>query len=249
MSHYYTAEEAAKILKLSEAELRTCLRAALFPFPAKHRPLQFTFQDVLLLKTTKALCDAKIPLARIRRVLESLKRQLPEEQQLCTLKIYADGRRVVVWDGTAQWQPDSGQFLLNFESQDLARSRPVRAFRTRRPIPGRTAHQWLHLGIELEQESPAEARQAYREALLIDPTLLEARINLGFLYQRDGELDHAEECYRAAIRYAPDEILGYFTLARLLEEKGNRTDAIRIYLEILKRRPCDAEAHFHIAKL
>jgi hypothetical protein len=91
--------------------LRGCLRAALFAAPSKRRPQRFTFQDLLILQTAKRLSDAKIPIPRIRRILTSLKRQLPNDGSLSTLKIYADGQRVVVWDGEARWQPDSGQFL------------------------------------------------------------------------------------------------------------------------------------------
>ncbi|MCL6641634.1 MAG: hypothetical protein K6T92_09725, partial [Candidatus Rokubacteria bacterium] len=38
-----------------------------------------------------------------------------------TLVANPDGRRVVAWDGTARWQPDSGQFLLHFDADEVAR--------------------------------------------------------------------------------------------------------------------------------
>jgi tetratricopeptide (TPR) repeat protein len=242
----YTSNEVTRILNLSDSELRRCLRAALFPPLTKRRPLRFSFQDLLLLKTTKGLCEAKIPVSRIRRILDSLKRQLPEDQQLSNVKIYADGHRVVVWDGTARWQPDSGQFLFNFEPETKARVQPVRP---QHAVPTRTAEQWVTLAMELEDHSPEEARHAYREALRLDPGLVDAHINLGFLYHADCDLTHAEACYRAAIRYAPREVLGHFNLAVVLEEKGDRVGAIEQYQDVLRLQPAFAEAHYNLGTL
>jgi hypothetical protein len=35
--------------------------------------------------------------------------------------VYADGSRVVAWDGASRWQPESGQFLFNFEADKVVR--------------------------------------------------------------------------------------------------------------------------------
>jgi tetratricopeptide (TPR) repeat protein len=210
MSTTYTSDEVARILKVSETQFRGCLRAALFPPPSKRRPQRYTFQDLLLLQTAKRLCDAKIPVARIRRILSSLKRQLPENSSLSTLKIYADGHRVVVWDGEARWQPDSGQFLFNFEPA-LPEREPVRALK--QPLhhgvksSSRSAEQWVVAAMELERDSPEEARRAYQEALRLEPAMVDAHINLGLLFHKDGQLQEAERCYRKAIEHAPQEVL------------------------------------------
>ena len=60
-----------------------------------------------------------VSMQQIRKVLNSLQRQLGEGEVLSSLKIYASGKRVVVWGGRSRWQPDSGQFLLNFETTCL----------------------------------------------------------------------------------------------------------------------------------
>jgi tetratricopeptide (TPR) repeat protein len=246
----YTGEEVARILNVNQATLRSYLRATLFPSPGRKRVLRYTFQDLLLLKTAKRLCEAEIPVGRIRRILQSLKRQLPPDQQLCNVRIYADGRRVVVWDGNARWQPDSGQFLFDFDSEEVTTGKAVRAMPGKRSYaPARTARQWFELGLELERHSPEEARQAYREAVRIDPALVDAHINLGLLHHSNAELDLAEQCYRAAIEQAPDEVLGHFNLAVILEEKGDRAGAIVAYRDVLKRQPQFAEAHYHLAAL
>ena len=252
MSTTYTSQEVARILKVSETELRSCLRAALFPALSKRRPRRFTFQDLLLLQTAKRLCDAKIPVARIRRLLHSVTRQLPDDQSLSNLKIYADGRRVVVWDGQARWQPDSGQFLFNFEpvtpERQPARLIPKAAKRSGESSR-RTAEQWMVLAMELESESLEEARGAYHEALRLEPNLIDAQINLGLLYHRDGLLQEAEQCYRGAIEHAPQEVLGHFNLAVVLTDKGNRKQAIEAYETVVKLLPSFAEAHCNLGTL
>jgi tetratricopeptide (TPR) repeat protein len=252
MSTTYTSQEVARILKVSEKELRACLRAALFPAPTTHRPQRFTFQDLLLLQTAKRLYDAKIPVARIRRLLQSLKRQLPDAQSLSNLKIYADGRRIVVWDGQARWQPDSGQFLFDFEPVTPDRE-PVRVItktvKRSSESSRRTAEQWMVLAMELEAESPDEARRAYLEALRLQPDMVDAHIHLGLLYHRDGQLRDAERSYRKAVEYAPDEALGHFNLAVVLTDQGNPREAIAAYERVVTLLPSFAEAHCNLGTL
>jgi tetratricopeptide (TPR) repeat protein len=252
MNMTYTSQEVARILKVSDAQFRGCLRAALFPSLTKRRPQRFTFQDLLLLQTAKRLCDAKIPIARVRRILGSLKRQLPDDRALSKLKIYADGRRVVVWDGEARWQPDSGQFLINFEPT-LPDAPSVRVLkpRVKRPVhaSSRSADQWFVAAMELEADSPEEARRAYQEALRLEPGLVEAHINLGLLFHRDGQLRDAERCYRKAIQYAPQEVLGHFNLAVVLADAGNRRGAINAYERVVALTPSFAEAHCNLGAL
>src|SRR5437867_1083716 len=113
---HFEIREAARILDLPEERIRSCVRAGfLTPGRGPGRKYQFTFQDLLLLKTTKGLIDSGVPARRVARLLSSLRSQLSEDMHLSGLTIYADGRRVVVGDGTARWEPDSGQFLFNFD--------------------------------------------------------------------------------------------------------------------------------------
>ena len=203
MTHF-TTRDATKILDLPEQQIRSCVRAGfLSPIRGPGRRFQFTFQDLLLLKTTKGLLDSRVPLKRIRRMLASLKRQLPDDQHLTSLTIYADGSRIVAWDGAARWQPDSGQFLFNFEVQAVAKQVALPLPPATAPTPALTAKEWFHLAAELEGSSPEEAQGAYHQALELDPTLSDAHVNLGCLYQAAKKPVQAEAHYRAAIEHAP----------------------------------------------
>lgn len=94
----------------------------------------------------------------------------------------------MVWDGQARWQPDSGQFLFNFEPVTPER-KPVRLITkaAKRSVesPTLTAEQWLVRAMELDAESPDEAKWAYLEALRLQPDLVDAHIQLGLLHHRE----------------------------------------------------------------
>ena len=254
MTHFST-REVAKIAILPDARIRSCVRAGvLAPRRGRGGQLEWSFQDLLLLKTTKGLLDARVSLPRIRRMMASLKRQLPDDQALSSLTIYADGRRVVAWDGTARWQPDSGQFLFNFDAQAIASavSPPERLPAPPAAIaapPSRTAEEWFNLGCELDAASPEEARHAYEQAIELDPVLADAHVNLGRLYHVAGQPDQAEAHYRAALQQAPDDPVAPFNLGALLEETGRVDDAIHAYRAALAANPAFADAHHNLGLL
>lgn len=246
----FTTRDAAKILDLPEQRIRSCVRGGfLSPIRGPGRQFQFTFQDLLLLKTTKGFLESRVPLKRIRRMLASLKRQLPDDQHLSSLTIYADGSRIVAWDGNARWQPDSGQFLFNFDVQAVA-ERVVLPLPPAAPSgPALTAEQWLNLAAELEATSREEACQAYHQALELDPNLSDAHVNLGRLYHEAKKPVQAEAHYRAAIERAPGDPIPHFNLAVLLDDLGRPDEAIPAYLQAIAHDPDLADAHYNLGLL
>jgi DNA-binding transcriptional MerR regulator len=118
----YSTREVASLLGLSPAQIRSCVRAGFVaPQPGARGELLFSFQDLVLLRTAKALLAARIPRRRIRIALENLHAQLPQGQPLTAVRISAQGHHVVARDGGDAWHPESGQTLLDFEVADLVR--------------------------------------------------------------------------------------------------------------------------------
>jgi DNA-binding transcriptional MerR regulator len=110
-AHFDTAQ-VARIVGVTPRRVRQCVDAGLLEPPRDPRGrLRFGFVDLVLLRTMRGLMAKGVPVTQIGRVLRSLRRQIGE-RALTELTIYADGRRVVAWDGRSRWQPDSGQFLL-----------------------------------------------------------------------------------------------------------------------------------------
>src|SRR6266705_4369459 len=130
----YNSRDVARLLGLTVAQVRAFARDGfLTPPPRPPRPgrgarrkLQFSFQDLVILRTAKALVAARIPTRRIRHALKQLRHQLPRGRSLAELRITAEGDRIVVSDGYTAWNPESGQTHLDFAVSDLAtRAAPI----------------------------------------------------------------------------------------------------------------------------
>ena len=249
MTGEYSEADLRRILRLDGSQLRACLRAALLPAPRRESACAYSFQNLVVLRTAKGLTEAGVSVARIRKVIECLERQLGEEASISSLKIYASGKRVVVWDGASRWQPDSGQFLLNFETAQIVPPRPL----VPRPDPGLSdrgaAQRWFHRAVALEADSPEEARRAYEEAVRLHPALTDAHINLGLLHHNLGNLPDAERCYRRALEFDPKLPLAHFNLGVVLEDRQKKSAAVSAYQEALKHAPDFLEAHCNLAQL
>ena len=247
----FTTREAARIIGLPETRLRSWIRSGLIsPRRGGGRRLTFSFQDLVVLRASKGLIDEQVPTLKVRRMLHALRRQLPPEKELTGLSLYVDGDQLVVWDGTARWQPDSGQFMLNFEPASLlgrTGRRPAMA------LPRRglrlTASQWYDLAAELEATSPEEAQAAYRQALALDPTLGAAHVNLGQLAHARSDFREAETHYREALCLDADDALAAFNLGVVLEDTSRLAEADRSYRRALSADPEFADAHYNLALL
>jgi len=246
---FFTTGEVAKILNVSGDRVRRFVRAGFLAPSRQKRQLQFTFQDLLILKSAKALLDSRVAPKKISRMLAALRRRLPENEHLSKIKIYADGRRVVVWDGKTRWQPDSGQFVFNFDAASVLRKlKSVTPARARRNVE-RRAEEWFELAVETEATSVADAMRAYRRALELDPTMADAHLNLGKLCHELKQWEEAEAHYRAAAEHATSDATAYFNLGVLMEDLKRFSEAVRHYSEAIKRDPSFADAHYNLGLL
>ncbi len=177
-------------------------------------------------------------------MLSSLKRSLPDEASITQLKIYADGRRIVVWDGKARYQPDSGQFLFDFDPRAVLRA--VNLSSRKAAKSNRVARDWFVRGCELEEKFPEKAMDAYAKALELDPTRSDAHINLGRLCQNAGLLKQSEEHYRAAADIKPDDPTPHFNLGVLFEDLRRPSQAARAYAAAIERDATHADAHYNL---
>jgi tetratricopeptide (TPR) repeat protein len=241
----FSTNEVASILALPRSRVRSFVRAGfIVPERNQKKTLQFSFRDLLFLKTAKGLLDAKVPVKKVIRVLSSLKKHVPKEESLTRFKIYADGRRIVVRDGTVKYQPETGQFLFDFDPQIVLRAAEVTARTSaKRNV---AARKWFSRGCELEEASPEEAATSYRKALEIDPSFSDAHVNLGRLLHKGGLLAQSEEHYRAAVAIDTCDPTPHFNLGVLLEDLKRPREAARSYEAALERDPRFADAHYNL---
>lgn len=218
--------------------------------------MRFGFVDLVVLRTMRELMTKGVAVPQIGRVLHSLRRQIGD-RALTRLTIYADGRRVVAWDGQSRWQPDSGQFIFNFDTARLVRgARKIAALPTTRQAVRKgsdaataTAEEWCDLAMELERESPVEAQAAYRHALERDSTSVMAHINLGCLLQAAGSHAAAERHYRKALKCDGDHGLAWYNLGVLLEDRERAAEALPAYERAIAADPELGDAHYNLALL
>ena len=127
----YTTRDVARLLGLSEPQVRSHARDYLAPDRGPRNTYRFSFQDLVLLRTAKALGEARIAPRRIRGALRRLTQQLPAGQSLSGVRISSEGDRVIVRDGESAWQPESGPVAARFR-----RGGAGRPHRSRRPAAG-----------------------------------------------------------------------------------------------------------------
>lgn len=242
----YGAREVAKMLGLSEGQVRAWVRAGfLAPDRGPRGELRFSFQDLVLLRTAQGLVSARIAPRRVRSALRKLKEQLPEGRPLRGVHIRAEGDKIVVEDGEATFCPESGQVLFDFGARELARKVAPLQLRAR----GGDAIDWYERGCDLEESAPDEAREAYRRALELDPELTEAHVNLGRLLHEAGDPRGATEHYRKVIELRPDSVIALFNLGVALEDLRMPDEAILAYRTALAADAGCADAHYNLAHL
>ena len=97
-----------------------------------------------------------------------------------------------------------------------------------------------------------ETKRQYRQALVIDPSLAEARLRLGRTLQRSGEPDEAREELRRVVDQGgggPTEALAHLFLGDLLERRGEAEEAVREYRKALEQDPTLQQAGLAVAAI
>ena len=238
----FSTEDVQRIVGLTAKQLDYWDRLRLVS-PRKEQGNRFyDFRDLIGLRTVKQLVEEGVPASRLRRALAALREKLSHAQApLAELRVFSDGKDILVERGGARLEPLSGQFALNFETRELGEKVRVMA--------GPDADDWLATALEYEADGKtrAEAIDAYDRALCVDPRKSEALINCGTLCYEDGNLRKAAEYFRRALEVDPENALAHFNLGSVLEETG-RPEAAREHLrQAVRLQPDYPDAHYNLA--
>ena len=253
MGRHLSTADAARILGLSEARIRELVRSGLCRPARAGRSYAFSFQELVVLRTAAGLLAQNVPMARVRRALAALTRELPAERPLSGLRIFADGKRVAVRDGGTAWEPETGQTLIDFEvdalAERVAELRKVDAAEPHGETPAELARADFERGLDLEDEDPAAACEAYGKALEQDPDLVDAWVNLGRIAHQSGSFAEAVRLYHHALERSPEDPVIHFNLALALEDARGAAPAASHYEKALELDPSFADAHYNLAAL
>jgi len=238
--HTYGVSDVEKLLRLPRRTIRA-LVAAGFIAPARAgRSLRFSFQDLIVLRTAQALASANVPQRRIVRALGTLRARLPESMPLSGLSIGAVADQVVVREGDARWNAQTGQYLLAFEV-DGARG-ALRAIES--------PHHGDCEPTEVIADADVDAALvAYDRAIAANPTRADARINKGRLLHELGRLDDAARAYLDALESGVNDALLHYNLGVLFDDMERKREAIASYEAALALDPALADAHYNLALL
>jgi len=246
--HPYGVRDVERLLHLSRNTLRALVTAGFVsPSRGPRKRWLFSFQDLIVLRTAQALVEASVPQRRITKSLKELRRHLPESMPLSGLSIGAVGERVVVREGAARWQADSGQYLLAFEGDPASGSLSVVDQPTPAEIDESDMPTPFEKAVFMEQIDEAAAIRAYEAIIAEDPSHLDARVNLGRLLHEAGRYEKAERVYRDALEACGDDEILYFNLAVLLDERSRVRESMQAYEAALRVDPAMADAHYNLS--
>ena len=245
MEHRYTRNEVERMMGVTRRELNYWTRLRLVLPRARWGERFFNFSDLVALETIKRLAARKVPARRIRRAVTILQTELGSANTpLSMLRISTNGKQVVVHPpvGTARpFEPLTGQFVLNFETSELAKKIHEMA--------PRSAEEWFEFGMmcDSKTESLDQAAEAYRKAVEAAPEWVEARINLGTAMYQLGRMEEALEHFTIAVEFEPENALAEFNLGCVFEQLGETAEAILHLSNAVELAPSLADAHLNLA--
>jgi tetratricopeptide (TPR) repeat protein len=245
----YDVSEVATTLRMSSRAVYGLVRSGFVtPLRDRRRRLQFSFQDILLLKTASRLMAASISRRKVTRAVAALRRRLPAELPLAGLRISAVGDRVAVQSIGRTWDAESGQGMFAFDV--LAGDGGIRLIEASAPVKQEpNVDTWFEQALSLEDSDPVAAQELYRNIIASDAQHLEAYINCGRLMHLARDWRAAERLYRDGIAACAACATLFFNLGVLLEDQDRSDEAIAAYQDALRCEPDHCDSHHNLARL
>ncbi|MEX1130272.1 MAG: tetratricopeptide repeat protein [Vicinamibacterales bacterium] len=201
---------------------------------------QYTFPDLQAIKQVAAELERGTPLKLILRALAAERQgQLQLDFQDAITSSDAPRAKVVALDqhrarrhalAAERIVPEASRFPFDPQSA-LAAKYFVEGSR-------------LDNGDEQNME---DAAAAYRKALIVDPDLVPAIVNLANIHYARDELIEAQALYERAIGLEADCFEAHFNLGNILHDLGRFDRALLCYREAVTLNPAYPDAHFYLA--
>lgn len=215
----------------------------------------FSFQDLVLLRSAHELRLAGLPTRRLLKALSGLHASLPREAPREGFRIVAVGDRLAVRMGKHQWEPTSGQLVMDFGVSDavqgevayLPQQSPCRAEADFDKADVESLFAEAEAWEELDQHG---AERLYRRVLERDPAHVHAYLNLGYMLCEQARREEAVALYERAFKACGnDDPLIFYNHAVALDGLGRAEAALKSYEMALELKPDLLEAHQNAALL
>lgn len=251
MSATFTWREVSRLFGISERRLRDWDRSG-FLSPSGHngRSRCFTFQDLVCVRSARALLESGVSVQRAKKIVSDLKEKLPlGPHPLGKLRVRGDARNVVVVEDEREFEAASGQLLIDFSVESIEETIVAELPSHRASRVHRTAYEWYLEGCGLDEDPAtlARAEDAYHRAIYLDPNLANAYTNLGNLRYRAGSPEDARILYTKAIEVDSGQPEAHYNLGFLEYEDGDLDRARECFERSVELDPTFADAHFNLA--
>jgi hypothetical protein len=263
--HSYGVGDVERMLHLSRGTIRGLIsRGFVSPARGPRREYRFSFQDLVILRTARALVQAKVSPRRIGRSLSALRRQLPKSVPLTGLTICSVGSEVVVRKGGDRWQAESGQYLLGFDVVVAGDSLQITEIKRGGGRPGSAAGGVAgnamggrtgnaggsRAGGGVGGRDQDDPQDGDGQAGGLEDVVLEAHrwFERG-LSAEERDVAKALEAYERCRALDTQHIAARINLGRLLHEAGRLDEAQRVYREALRESEPDPTLLFNLGVL
>jgi tetratricopeptide (TPR) repeat protein len=234
--HARASKNRKQAFGLTPATLRVLQRAG---YIGSRSPADYSFNELVVLRTVSALQAAKVPPRLINRALRDLAPKLDHASPINRVTWDTVSGELGVRDGRDVWEPGSGQYVLPLERiETTAQVVPIA-----KELQNKAQAHYLRARALEDEDLPA-ARAAYEACIAADCGHVDARINLGRLLHLAGLYQDAERIYSD---YAEPSALLFFNFGVLLEDLRRDMEAMESYRKAILHDPGMADAHFNLS--
>jgi tetratricopeptide (TPR) repeat protein len=269
MIELYSIRDVSRILAVQDSRLRYWMQTGFVgPTVRKGGRFYYTFPDLVAVKAAKDLLATGMPLQRVRKNVDALRRALPGDAHPTTrLRVCCDGETVVALADDVAFQPISGQVVMAFSlpsfGEHVTTTLAIARAAAPEPAPpgvpasvedgpteahgGSTAYRHFVEACSAEDRGDSDtAEHLFRLAIELEPRMAAALTNLGNLVYRQGELHEARRLYERALEHDPAQPEARYNLANLLEDLGETDLAIAELRRVCAAAPEFADAHYNL---
>lgn len=271
MIELYSIRDVSRILAVQEARLRYWMQTGFVgPTVRKGGRFYYTFCDLLAVKAAKDLLATDMPLQKVRKNVDALKKALPDTTHPATkLRVCCDGETIVALADDVAFEPIGGQVVMAFTvptfGEHVAQVLSMPRVDPNAVVPpsdgaphevqdavteangGAVAYRNFVEACAAEDAGDFEtAEHQFRLAIELEPNMAAALTNLGNLVHRQGELEEARRLYERALEHDPSQPEARYNLANLLEDLGETDLAIAELRKVCAAAPEFADAHYNL---